>query len=227
MILGAMQPYFLPYLGYFRLIDCCDVFVILDRVNFINRGYIHKNTVVDNTGNILEIKLNCTNKSQNTLICDVNLDPDKKWKKKLIKSIKMSCGRAPNLSEHLSEIEEALYEFESISLFNVFLIKYVCNLLNINTSIYLESELYEDSVEGKETRIISLAKEFGCNSYLNPIAGLALYEKSYFEKSEIELLGYRYREIDNAGLSVLTLLMNNFKYEKWKLYGNEEIIRGF
>ena len=35
-----MQPYFLPYIGYFQLINSVDVFVIYDSVNFIKKGWI-------------------------------------------------------------------------------------------------------------------------------------------------------------------------------------------
>ena len=35
MKLAVLQPYFLPYLGYFQLADSVDKFVLFDEVNFI------------------------------------------------------------------------------------------------------------------------------------------------------------------------------------------------
>ena len=35
MIVGIMQPYFVPYIGYWQLINAVDRFVILDDVNYI------------------------------------------------------------------------------------------------------------------------------------------------------------------------------------------------
>lgn len=43
MKLGIMQPYFLPYLGYWQLMHCVDTFVIYDDVNFIKGGWINRN----------------------------------------------------------------------------------------------------------------------------------------------------------------------------------------
>lgn len=42
---AIMQPYFLPYLGYFQLMAAVDVFVLFDNVQFIRRGHIHRNRI--------------------------------------------------------------------------------------------------------------------------------------------------------------------------------------
>ena len=46
MKLGIMQPYFLPYVGYFQLIKAVDKYVIYDDVNFIKRGWINRNNIL-------------------------------------------------------------------------------------------------------------------------------------------------------------------------------------
>ena len=38
-----MQPYFLPYAGYFRLFAAADEVVLLDTVQFPREGYVHRN----------------------------------------------------------------------------------------------------------------------------------------------------------------------------------------
>ena len=38
-----MQPYFLPHLGYFQLVNCVDKFIFYDNVNFIKGGWINRN----------------------------------------------------------------------------------------------------------------------------------------------------------------------------------------
>jgi len=48
MKLGIMQPYFLPYIGYWQLINAVDKYVIYDDVNFINRGWINRNNILLN-----------------------------------------------------------------------------------------------------------------------------------------------------------------------------------
>jgi len=42
-----MQPYFLPYVGYFQLIEKCDYFVVYDDIQFTKRGWINRNRLID------------------------------------------------------------------------------------------------------------------------------------------------------------------------------------
>lgn len=47
MRVAIMQPYFYPYLGYFRLLSQTDLFILLDSVQFPRRGRVHRAPVVD------------------------------------------------------------------------------------------------------------------------------------------------------------------------------------
>src|SRR5215207_8721062 len=47
---AIMQPYFIPYAGYFRLFAASDLFVIYDCVQFPRRGWVHRNRLPDATG---------------------------------------------------------------------------------------------------------------------------------------------------------------------------------
>ena len=48
MKVAIMQPYFLPYLGYFQLINAVDVFVIYDNIKFTKKGWINRNRILLN-----------------------------------------------------------------------------------------------------------------------------------------------------------------------------------
>ena len=43
MKIAIMQPYFLPYIGYYQLINATDKFVIYDNVQYIKGGWINRN----------------------------------------------------------------------------------------------------------------------------------------------------------------------------------------
>ena len=45
MKIAIMQPYFIPYIGYFELINEVDIFVFLNDVQFIRRGWINRNKI--------------------------------------------------------------------------------------------------------------------------------------------------------------------------------------
>jgi hypothetical protein len=44
--IAVMQPYVFPYLGYFQLISSVDTFVFFDDVNYINKGWVNRNSIL-------------------------------------------------------------------------------------------------------------------------------------------------------------------------------------
>src|SRR5580700_191306 len=48
MRVGIMQPYFMPYIGYFQLINSVDEFVIYDNIEFTKKGWINRNRILVN-----------------------------------------------------------------------------------------------------------------------------------------------------------------------------------
>ena len=45
-----MQPYFMPYAGYFRLFASTDQFVLYDDVQFPKEGWVHRNRLLNQNG---------------------------------------------------------------------------------------------------------------------------------------------------------------------------------
>ena len=67
MRIAVMQPYLFPYIGYWQLVNSVDTFVIYDDVNFIKRGYINRNNILQNGASQL-ITLELIGASQNKRI---------------------------------------------------------------------------------------------------------------------------------------------------------------
>ena len=48
MKLAIMQPYFLPYLGYFQLINAVDEFIVYDNIQYTKKGWFNRNRYLKN-----------------------------------------------------------------------------------------------------------------------------------------------------------------------------------
>ena len=48
MKLAIMQPYFMPYVGYFQLINSVDQFIIYDNIQYTKKGWINRNRILVN-----------------------------------------------------------------------------------------------------------------------------------------------------------------------------------
>ena len=76
LTIAIMQPYFLPYAGYFRLFAATDLFVIYDCVQFSRRGWVHRNRLSDASGVERWLTLPIEKAPQSVLIRDLRFRPD-------------------------------------------------------------------------------------------------------------------------------------------------------
>lgn len=178
---AVMQPYFFPYLGYWQLIHSVDVFVLFDDVNYIKKGYINKNKIINANGE-MTITLPLASISQNKKINEIQFLNDKN----LIKKIAQSYSKAINFKKIMPVIEELLQQSEGmlIDLLEC-QIKTISNLLGIETEIIKSSSLKLDA-EGRD-KITRTCKFLGADIYKNAIGGRLLYGSEEFNDIGLEL----------------------------------------
>ncbi len=208
MKIAIMQPYFFPYLGYWQLINSADKFVILDDVNFIKKGWIHKNNIISN-GTTQSINV-CVNKaSQNKLIKDLYLSDEHDWKGKLIKKIEYAYRTSPNYNSVSFLLEDIIFNKEkNLSKYLTYSIKKICEYLNISTEIVESSSKYfKGQLKGQE-RIISICSEEKADVYINAIGGMELYKRQDFLLEDINLKFIKSLDSVNK-LSIIDEMMFN------------------
>lgn len=81
MICAIMQPTYIPWIGYFDLIDKVDVFVFYNDVQLTKRSWQVRNRIKVPNGEVwLTIPIKKTKKRNETLIMDALPNPDDKTK---------------------------------------------------------------------------------------------------------------------------------------------------
>ena len=212
-----MQPYFMPYIGYFQLINAVDKFVIFDDVNYINKGWINRNNIlVNGKANLFAIPLK--EASQNKLINEIFIVDEAKWKPKLLKTIEMSYKKAPFFKEIYPLVEEIVNRGDSkISDYNYHTITRISEYLDIKTEIVSTSAKYNNQNLKAQNRIIDICLKEGASTYVNPIGGTELYNKQAFIEKNMEMYfiksnEVKYRQFANEfvpWLSILDVMMFN------------------
>lgn len=219
--IAIMQPYFLPYIGYFQLINLADTFVIYDDVNFIKGGWINRNRMlVQNQPAFFNIEM--SGASSNKKILEIALNPSKVWKNKLKKKIMLSYQKAPCFTKVFPIIERIIdFETTSLSQFVANSIKEISIYLEIDTKIVESSSAYENDNLSAYHRVIDICRKEGGHRYVNPIGGEQLYSKQIFADNELELLFHKSNTITYPQfgtvffeyLSIMDVLMFNEKSE--------------
>ncbi|WP_018249185.1 WbqC family protein [Orenia marismortui] len=231
MKVAIMQPYFLPYIGYFQLINQVDKFILYDDVNYINRGWINRNRILLN-GEAHMITLALSGASQSKLINQIVIHDGERQKKKLLKTIRHAYVKAPYYDQVFPLIEEIMLNDESnLVKFIEFSLKGIANYLDFNTEFIISSKIKKDNELIGQNKILEICKELEAGIYINPIGGYELYSKEEFIREGIELYfikaeDIKYKQYKNEfipNLSIIDILMFNSKdkikllLEKYKL----------
>lgn len=187
-----MQPYFLPYIGYFQLLNLVDTFIFYDDVNFMKQGYVNSNQIPTNN---FPVKFTIPLKSQSSFIpikdTYIHTEIYKKWKNKFIKTIDLNYAKAPNFHE-IRPLLNQILELPSNSALSIATLAKKSVMLSskfmgIETKIIQSSSIFNNSNLNSENRVIDICKQIGAKEYINPIGGIKLYNTQTFDKENIKL----------------------------------------
>jgi len=227
-----MQPYIFPYIGYFQLINAVDKFVIYDDVNFITKGWINRNRILNNGKDSL-FSIPLKEASQNKLINQIEINWDPIWKSKFLKTLEQCYKKAPYFQEVSAVIEQTLcVDNESISKVIENNLRLICQYLSIKTEIISSSAIYQNTHLKAQERILDICLQEKASQYINPIGGLELYDKDIFEAKGIVMNFIKsnpveYTQFKNnfvPWLSMIDVMMFNSKEKINEYLNNYEFV---
>ena len=180
-----MQPYFLPFLGYFQLINSVDKFIFYDNDYFKKGGWINRNRLRNNIDFIIPIK----KPSQNKLIMDTEIKWNDKLIEKFFKTIKHLYASSPNYQK-IDLVLNNLFgkKPRTISELAIASIIEISRYLELDTEFKIASVENYDKGKDKIENLIKICKTEGALIYINAIGGKNLYSKSDFKPNGINLL---------------------------------------
>lgn len=183
-----IQSSYIPWKGYFDLINSVDECIIYDDVQFTKRDWRTRNMIPTSNGlKWLTIPVSTKGKYfQN--IEDVKV-VDSKWCTKHWNAIQHNYSNAPffhSYKKQLGELFKQLEDFDHLSDINLLFINYFCKILNIKTLI-TKSKDYGFSNLKKTDRLVALCKAAKATHYLSGPSAKDYIESNKFEKEGIVL----------------------------------------
>ncbi|MFN0044656.1 MAG: WbqC family protein [Alphaproteobacteria bacterium] len=187
---AIVQSSFLPWRGYFDMIDDVDVFVFFDDVQYVKKSWRARNRIKTAQGARWIIAPVCKD-SPRKAIDETRIDDTRPWRARILAQLDDAYRRAP----HFAAVKEGLVgelsaPHETISHVNMALTRWACRQLGISTRFVNARDLGASGV--KTERVIELLRALGAGSLVNgPTAraytdhdlirhaGIALYYKSY------------------------------------------------
>ena len=181
---AIMQPYFIPYAGYFRLFAASDLFVIYDCVQFPRRGWVHRNQLVDKAGVSRWLTLPLAKAPQDVLIRDLRFaqDAPAEMQERLARFM---LGAD---SEAVSEIIGAVRSLGSTPVEHIVdLLRRVAGYLELPWNVVRSTALDVPASLHGQDRILEIARRVGATRYVNAPGGRDLYDPAAFAEAGIAL----------------------------------------
>ena len=180
-----MQPYFIPYAGYFRLFAASDLFVIYDCVQFPRRGWVHRNKMRGADGRECWLTLPLAKLPRDVRIRDLSFSADAaailQERMRRIPLLAAPRHPEPEILESLKRVIGTPVDYLER------LLHEIVSGLGLGWHTIRSSSLdVPDSLHGQD-RIIEIARRVGATRYVNAPGGRTLYEPERFAAAGVEL----------------------------------------
>ncbi|MBL7044480.1 MAG: WbqC family protein [Pirellulaceae bacterium] len=216
MKVGIIQPSYIPWKGYFDLVDAVDLFVFLDDVQYTRRDWRNRNRINSHSGpQWLTVPVFFSRHDEKTKIQDVRIDNSSAWRKKHIASITQSYRKAPYFNTFSDQLFEIIAGDSScISDLDIALTHHLMDALGISTRTIVASEL--NVGQSRDEHLIEILLATGASSYLSGPSAKSYIRNELFAEHGItlEYMSYRYPEYPQRSnsfehnVSVIDLLFN-------------------
>ncbi|WP_319763610.1 WbqC family protein [Maridesulfovibrio sp.] len=185
MKVAMMQPAFLPWQGFFALIQSSDLFIFLDDFQFSIQSHHQRNKLLidfDTPGwyTVTVKKKEAFQKKIN----EVSPFDDTNWRVKTAKRIQQNYGKSTYFKPVFEIISRTLEQEGSLAEINIFFIKEVSKYLGWEPRFINSSSL---TVDGRRSeRVINLLKATNATEYLSAYGSFSYMQEDHFvDKTDI------------------------------------------
>lgn len=216
---AILQSNYIPWKGYFDIIDSVDEFIFYDEMQYTKNDWRNRNKIKTQNG-LIWLTIPCETKGAiDTFqkICDTKIT-DKRWSKKHWNSITNAYAKAPYFKEFKQVFEDLYNECANedyLCNINYKFILAINDILGIKTKISFSQDY--GLIEGKTERLVDLVQKANGTHYLSGPAAKDYINEDLFKEAGITLewMDYSgYREYPQLfppfeyGVSVLDLIFN-------------------
>ena len=193
MIVTIHQPDFLPWLGFFDRWKKSDLYIVLDDVQFIRRGWHHRDKIkTQNKIKWLTVPVQKKGRYHQA-IKEVKIDQQENWNQKHLKTIQTAYKKAPNFDFVFGKLSEIYNrEYNLLIEFNMDLLRLCSKMLDVDTPLVFASDFNVKSTGGQ--KLVDLVQSVGGKEYLTGSGSRDYLDEELFKKVGISV---RWQEFEH------------------------------
>lgn len=217
--IAIVQSCYIPWKGYFDLINMVDEFILYDDMQYTKRDWRNRNLIKTSNGSMwlsipVEVKGKYFQKINETRI------DDKTWAKRHWKSIQSCYSKAKYFKQYRDYFESLYAQCEAedyLSQVNFKFLKSICSLLNIKTRLSWSTDYTIDDELRKTERLLALCMQAKATHYISGPSASAYMKVELFKNAGVDLSYIDYSNYPSYpqlfdefqhGVTILDLIFN-------------------
>jgi hypothetical protein len=185
-VVAIHQPQYLPWLGYFDKLDRCDVFCLLDTVQYKKNEFQNRNRIKTADGwQWLTVPVTYSFPQR---IAEVGVNQTVDWQRKHLQALKTNYSKAPFFDIYYASFEEFYQKsYEMVVQVNVASIELLMGFLGLERELVLASSLRLET-EDPTLRLVGICRNLGGDFYLSGRDGAKYMDVDIFASNQIDII---------------------------------------
>jgi hypothetical protein len=189
---AIIQSNYIPWIGYFDIINRVDNFVLLDTVQYTKRDWRNRNQIKTSQGlhwlSVPVVVEKRTQRINETMIANND------WTRKHLTTLTHSCSKAPYFDLYIDELKNCFdnaSQLTHLSDVNLLFIRWINEKLNIHTHIH-KAENFECNTNNASQQLLDICIALKADNYLSGKAAQTYLDESLFEQSNVSVSWMNY-----------------------------------
>jgi len=192
MILGCMQPYFFPYIGYFDVLNRCDIWAVFDIVKYQPRHWMNRNRTMHPAAGWQYITVAVDRQTQSGAIKDVMMRDKEASRQRILGQLAHYRQKgAPFFSKTIELVDRCFLTATGDSLRNLTVnsLIVICDYIGIAFDYLVLSQagLALPKIDHPGMWAVEISAALHATDYLNAPGGRSLFAPQAFESSGVRL----------------------------------------
>jgi len=192
MILAAVQPGYLPWVGFFNLMKQSDLFVIEDNLQYTKQDWRNRNRIRTAQGwtyLTVPVKRGPTERRIN----EVEIDNSRPWPRRHLNLLRQNYAKAPFWKHYAPFLEETFARRWTLLIdLDMWFIEFFRREFDIRTPCKFLSEIPVTFGRDKTLSLIELTRAVGADTFLEGSTGRAYLDPRKFEEAGLRLVFHDY-----------------------------------
>jgi hypothetical protein len=180
------QPQYLPWLGYVDKVDRCDIFCLLDTVQYKKNEFQNRNRIKTAQGwQWLTVPVTYRFPQR---IKEVAVNQTVDWRRKHFQALKTNYGKAPFFATYIERFAEFYQKSHDLLVeVNFAFIRLLMELLGLEQRLVLASSL-PVGTDDPTLRLVEICQAVGGDTYLSGRDGAKYLDEAIFRNQNIQVL---------------------------------------